>query len=107
MFDEPHPLLVFCLVGCALVVVLSFAKIALFWFVDWSLKCNILKKNMRKLIPPDEQVFLEKVGRFCGTIAVETFLSWINVLVILWQVATVTSNVLRDQLQSAPEAITS
>ena len=100
-----HPIILFYLAGCVLVVVLIFFKIILFWTIDWIIKANILKKNLRKVLPPNAMTFMEKGVRLVLTLVVEALLSWINVVVILWQIAATLLRTARDLLSPAPEEI--
>jgi hypothetical protein len=105
MWIDKHPVVLGYLLGSALVVVLTLLKIVLFYTIDWIIKANILQKNMRKLLPPEEMTFGVKAVKFFGVIFIEALLSWVNVVVILWQVLSSIVRVARDQLQPAPEAI--
>src|ERR1700690_10720 len=79
---EDHPYLSLYLLGCALVVVLTLANVTLHWCLAWVTKANIVAGNLKKLKPPVHVSFLVKVGKFLGTIILESLLSWLNVLVI-------------------------
>ena len=49
MWIDGHPLLLFYLIGCALVVILTLVKVILYWSIDWAIKANILRKNLKNL----------------------------------------------------------
>ncbi|GEM_PF-2028260 len=105
MWIDNHPFIFFYLVGCVLVVVLTVFKVIFFWTINWIIKANILNKNLRKVLPPDDVTFMEKVARLVGTLVVEVMLSWINVVVILWQIVVALLRTARDLLSPAPEGI--
>ena len=105
MLIDNHPFIFGYLLGSLLVVILILFKITLFWLIDWIIKANILQKNISKLMPPDEKTFWAKAGVFIGVLIFEALLSWINVAVVLWQIATGILRVARDLLQPAPEVI--
>lgn len=105
MWIDRHPYIFYYLVGCVLVVTLTVIKVVLFFAIDWIIKANIVKKNLQKVLPPDDMGFGVKAAKFIGTIMVEALFSWINVAVVLWQIATTLLRVVRDQLQSTPEGI--
>lgn len=105
MWIDRHPFIFFYLVGCILVVALILFKVVLFWSIDWIIKANVFNKNLRKVLPPDDMTFGEKAADFVCILVVEALLSWINVVVVLWQIATTLLRVARDKLQPAPEGI--
>ncbi len=105
MLIDTHPYIFIYLLGSVLVVLLTLFKTALFYTVDWMIRANVLQKNMRKLLQPDESSFGDKALKSFGLLLVEAFLSWVNVAVILWQILSALFRVARDQLQAAPEAI--
>jgi ABC-type multidrug transport system fused ATPase/permease subunit len=105
MWINEHPYLSLYFLGCVLVVILTLLKIILLWAVEWLTKANILNKNLKKLLPPDENTFGKKTTLFVGTLALEAALSWINVVVMLWQIITALLRTVRDVFSSAPEAI--
>lgn len=105
MWIDQHPYLFIYLLGCVLVVALLIFKIILFWIISWITKENILNKNLKKLLPPDEKTFEQKAYFFIGTLALEIALSWINVVVVVWQIMTTVLKNLREVLASTPEAI--
>lgn len=102
---ERHPLILLYLVGCVLVVALTVFKVILFRVIDWVIRANVLKRNLTKVLPPDEKTFGEKAARSLMTFTVEALLSWINVIVILWQIVVTSIRVARDLLQPVPEEI--
>lgn len=105
MLIDNHPFIFAYLLGSIFVVILILFKVILFWFIDWAIKANVLQKNIRKLMPPDETTFVTKVAKFIGIVVFESLLSWINVAIVLWQIVSGLLRVTRDLLQPAPEAI--
>ena len=105
MLIDDHPYLFFYLVGCILVVVFFLVKITIFWVINWITKGNILNKNLKKLLPPDERNFGEKVALFFGALILEMALSWINVVIVLWQITSTLFRTAREVFSSTPEAI--
>jgi hypothetical protein len=105
MWLDNHPYIFIYLLGCSLVIILTFVKLVLFYAIDWVTKGTILKKNLKKLMPPDEKSILRKTVAFLGIVAIETLLSWINVFVILWQIIAGLFRILRELLTPVPEAV--
>jgi len=105
MWVDEHPYLSIYLLGSIFVVVLSLVKIILFWPIGWFTKGNTAIKNLKKLLPPDEKTWGEKAILNIGSIAFDVVLSWIAVLLLLWQIATGLFEMLREVISSKPEAI--
>ncbi len=105
MPTDVQPYLSIYLIGCALVVFLTLFKVVIFWFIGWITKENILNKNLKKLQHPDETTFTSKALLFLGAIVLEAALSWVNVLVIIFQIIKMLLNVIREALTTKPEAI--
>ena len=105
MWIHSHPYLFIYLIGCILVVILTLIKISLFWTIAWITKGNILNKNLKKLLSPNKGTFIKKVTQFLGVLLLETALSWINVVVVLWQITTALLRTVREVFSSTPEAI--
>jgi ABC-type multidrug transport system fused ATPase/permease subunit len=105
MLIDQHPYLFIYLLGCVLVVILSIFKMILFWIISWITKDNILGKNLKKVLPPDEKTFLQKAIWFIAVFTLEAALSWINVIVVIWLIMTTVLKHLREALSSTPEAI--
>src|ERR1700693_3122699 len=103
MWIHSHPYLFIYLIGCILVVILTLIKISLFWTIAWITKGNILNKNLKKLLPPNKETFIKKVTQFFGVLLLETALSWINVVVVLWQITTALLRTVREVFSSTPE----
>lgn len=105
MWIDYHPYISLYLAGCISVVLLILIKSIITWTIGWVTKSNTFNKNLKKLQPPDEKPFVGKVVIFFGLFAVEVALSWINVLVVLWQIASFLIRTLRELISSTPEAI--
>jgi len=105
MQTDIHPYLLIYLIGCALVVFLTLFKVVVFWFIGWITKENILNKNLKKLQYPDEETFTSKFLLFFGTLVLEAALSWVNVLVIIFQIIKMLLTVIREALTTKPEAV--
>src|SRR5438445_206047 len=100
-----HPYLALYLAGCVLVLALTLFKIILVWAIGWLTKGNIVALNIKKLQPHEKTTFSERTGILVFTLVFEAALSWINVAVCLWQIASVLLTALREALTSTPEAI--
>lgn len=105
MWLNEHPYLSIYILGCASALILSLFKIVLFYSIDWIIKANILNKNIRKIMPPEEKTFAQRALTFLGILIFEMLLSWINVFVVLFQVVTTLIRIIRDSLAPAPEAV--
>lgn len=105
MWLEQYPIFFFYFMGSFFAVALSLFKIVLFWSIDWTIRANVLQKNMRKLLPPEELSFREKTTKLLLILVLEALFSWISVAVIIWQIFSTIFRVARDQFQPAPEAI--
>ena len=101
---DEHPYLLLYLVGCVLSLILIVLGTVVSGTVGWITRANIVKKNLKKLLPP--QTFAAKAGVVLGTLAFSVALSWINVLlVVLWQIPVGLLGTLREFFSSTPEAI--
>jgi hypothetical protein len=105
MWLEEHPLLAIYLLGGCVVLILALFKMALFAAISWVIRHDVLNKNIKKILPPEERPFRTRLLMASGVLAFEMLLSWINVAVILWQMGIQLLGLFRDQLQPAPEAI--
>jgi len=105
MWLDQHPFLLFYIVGCGLVLALTLFKLVFFWSINWIIRANVLQRNVMKLAPPVDTTFSERCTKVFAVVIFEALLSWINVVVIIWQIVATTFGILRDQLQPAPEAI--
>ena len=95
------------LVGSAAVIMLGILKFFYFKVIFWLLKIDIINKNISKISLDRKLNFFEKVKNFSFTLIIESLLSWINVLVILWQFLYETLKVLRDVFTITPEDVKS
>jgi hypothetical protein len=105
MWIDQHPYLFIYLLGSALVLILSIFNTTLFWLIAWLTKGNVLARNLKKLDPPDEQSLGQKVLVFVVALAFEAALSWIGVVVAVWQTLVTLLKTVRETLVSTPEAI--
>jgi hypothetical protein len=55
MWIDQHPFVFAYLLGCALVVLVAMFNMTLFYIVAWITKANVLRKNLKKLEPKEEQ----------------------------------------------------
>ena len=104
---EQHPYLLIYLIGSLLVVFLIFFRIALFYIINWITKANIFKKNIEKLAKPDNTAWYHRVLKSLGVLLFEAALSWINVIILLGQMAYEILRVLREGFTPIPEEIKS
>lgn len=94
------------LVGCLFAFLLILIKSVVGFFLAWLFKGNIFQKNLKKIqSPPDERTFIQKALVIIGTLLFESLLSWINVIVALWQILAMLFRVIRETLVSVPEEI--
>ena len=108
MWIDQHPYVFIYLLGCVAVVLLSMSNVALFWIVAWITKGNVVRKNLKKLEPEDDEPnFAVKAAGFMAVFVFEVALSWIGVLVALWQMASMLLKTLREAFTSTPEEIKS
>lgn len=105
MWIDERPYLAIYLMGSVLVVILTLVKAVLYPAIDWLTKANILKKNLKKLMPSDERSYTVKFATLGGQILVEAALSWINVVVIIIQIAITLLSVIREGFTSVPEEV--
>jgi hypothetical protein len=104
MWIYQHPYLFFYLLGSGLVPLLALFKVTLVWLIAWITKENILEKNLKKLLPPDESHGDETFGTIAA-FALEIALSWITVVVGLWQISVIVLKVVREAFSSTPETV--
>ena len=102
---DGHPYLLFYLVGCALVVVLSLVRITLHYSVIWITKTNVLERNLRKLKPDAVRHPWVGLAKSLGIFVVEIPLSWLNVAVISWKIVAMLLSLARDALSPVPQAV--
>jgi hypothetical protein len=105
MWTNEHPYVFLYLIGSVLAAILILLKTILFGSLQWITKEHILNKNLRKLLPPDERTVAAKAMLWLGALLLEVALSWINVVVVLWQIAAGLLRTLRELFSSTPEAI--
>jgi hypothetical protein len=106
MWIDQHPYVFIYLLGCVAVVLLSISNVALFWIIAWITKGNVVRKNLKKLEPEDDEPSLAiKAAGFVALLLFEVALSWIGVLVALWQTASMLLKTLREAITSTPEEI--
>ena len=82
-----------------------FIKSILYSVLNWFTKANILAKNIKKISIPDNTSQLKRVAGIIGMTFLEILLSWINVLVMIWQIITTIFESLRELFISIPEDI--
>lgn len=107
MWIDKHPYFAIYLLGSVCVFLLILVKLVWYYFLDWFLRANVLRKNLKKLAEPSKKTLLQTALLFVGTVLFEMALSWINVPVALWQIVTITLRTVRDSLVSVPEEIKS
>lgn len=105
MWIDEHPYVVLYLVGCVLAVVLMLVKLVVCGLVNWMTKTYTLSKNLKKILPPEELNFAQRAAVLLGGLLLAVALSWINVLVLLWQIVAAVLQPLRQLLSSTPEAV--
>jgi hypothetical protein len=100
------PYLMIYLLGCLVVLVLLPLKLVLIWVINWITKSNIVIANLKKIGPPETtKEFFVRAGIRLGVLIVEVPLSWINVVVILWQILRLILQSMREILTPVPEVI--
>jgi hypothetical protein len=106
MWTLIEPYFYFYLAGCICYALLLPAKMIILYFLCWITKDNILIRNIKKINPPDEKyTFKTRLVVYGMFIAVDVTLSWINVAIVLWQIAVELFSVLRHFFTSVPEEI--
>ena len=105
MFIDQHPYLSIYLLGSLLAIILIFIKNIIFYLVDWIIKANILKKNLKKLAKPDNRGWYEKASIYLIGLLITTASSWIEVVIFIVYVPYQLIKVLRDLLTPAPEQV--
>lgn len=105
MWIDRHPYLFVYLLGSALVLLLGVCSATLFWVLAWITKANVVANNLKKLNPPDEESRAMKAAAFTAALVFETALSWIGVIVAVWQIIATLLKLLREGLVSTPEEI--
>lgn len=98
-------LLLFYLVGCFAVIVLTLLKVCLFWSVGWLTGENTMVKNIKKLQPPDKTSTSLKLLKYAGIVLFEALFSWISVLGILFQIFVMPLKVLRSFMAIKPDKV--
>jgi hypothetical protein len=102
---EEHPYVLLYLVGCVVYVFLSLLHLVIFGLIRWMTKTNTLNKNLRKILPPDERSSDEKATAVFTAVVINVALSWINVLLVIWQTLAGLLGTLRELFSSTPEAV--
>jgi hypothetical protein len=93
------------LAGCLVALFVILLKAILQWFLLWISKENVLQKNLKKLEPPDARSFHAKALTIIGVLLFESLLSWINVVVGIWQIIALPLKLLRARLAAVPEEV--
>jgi hypothetical protein len=75
--------LAFYLIGCLLVVMLMLIHAIIYWSLSWLTKSGQAMKNAKKIMDPNETSTLFITFTF---IIIDISLSWINVLIIPFQI---------------------
>tara|TARA_R110002072_G_scaffold92563_2_gene205946 strand:+ start:383 stop:661 length:279 start_codon:yes stop_codon:yes gene_type:complete len=84
------------LAGCMAVVLLLPVKVFIFWFVAWITKGTVLASNLKKVQPPDDKRLIREAATYVGIVLFDSLLSWISVLIIVFQTLKMLLNVLRE-----------
>jgi hypothetical protein len=102
---DDHPILLIYLLGSAAACVASVVITLEAYAVSWFFKGNILRKNLEKIQSPSEHALLLKLGGFAVVILINAVMSWIAVLICIFQFFMVPLSALRDAISSTPEDI--
>ena len=102
---DDHPYLSVYLMGCLLAFFLHFVVMAEGYMIDWVSKGNVLRKNLNKIKDPSQQGFKATAIMFAFGLIIGTVMSWLGVLLYLWQIFWIPLRAIRDALSSAPEEI--
>lgn len=105
MWINDHPYIFFYLMGCVVVVLLMLSKGVIFWFICWTTKTNVLNRNLRKVLPPDDSPLLEKVAGYAIVFLFDLALSWVGVAIALWQIIYGLFRTARDMFSAVPEEV--
>lgn len=98
--------LIYYFVGCFAVVLLQIGSFTFFATLDWFLKGSVFRKNLKKLDPPEEKKsFWSKALIVFGMLLFDVALSWIGVLLQLWNIGTRLLGMVRDIFASVPEEL--
>lgn len=105
MNPDDHPYLSIYLVGCLLAFCLHFVVTAEGYIIGWIFKDNVLRKNLNKIKDPSEQGFKATAMMFVFALVIGTIMSWLGVLLYLWQIFWIPIAAIREVLSSTPEEI--
>lgn len=100
-----HDYVFIYILGCVATFTLLLFNTALMWFLRWITKANVVIKNIRKIEPPDETTFFQKVSTFILSNLFEILLSWISVLLQIWLTISTILTTLREVFTETPEDI--
>ena len=104
-FIGAHPYLQIYLIGVCASFALSLSAAILFKVIYWVTGEHVLQKNLKKIRPPDENSFLEKILGGLLLRVLESLLSWVDVPIILWLTMQGLLKLLREWFSSVPEEI--
>jgi hypothetical protein len=93
------------LAGCVVAVLLSVASVVLFSALQWILKGNIIRRNLKKLDETENESFWSEFGTATLLIALSAALSWIQVLITLVGSLWKLLEILRELFVNVPETI--
>jgi len=79
--------------------------LVIFYVFNWITKANILDKNLKKLQKEDKKEWYLNLLIFLGKVLFEASLSWMNVVLVLWQIISEIIKGLRELLTPIPEEI--
>ena len=104
-FIGNHPWLSFYLCGVIVAALLWIARFYFFWCIDWVIRADVLKHNMKKILPPDEETKEEKEVRIFKLVFLNVIFSWFSVIDVLWSLVIEPLRIMRDQIQPAPQKL--
>jgi len=91
--------------GCVVEVIVLSVNSLILWTIRTITGANTVKRNLKKLEPPDRTSFLERVGKSLGAIIFEIALSWIGVVLGVWVFLRTLLGILQEVFASTPEEI--
>ncbi len=105
MWLDDHQYVQIYLVGCLVAFFFYLFRVAFLSSLGWITKANIARKNLDKIKTPDTSSFTDKIMTYGLIILLDVALSWISVVMGLWQMFVLLFGVVRDIFSSAPEEI--
>lgn len=102
---EDHPYVAGYLLGCMFAFLFYIFQVVVLSCLSWITKANIIRKNLNKIKARDTSSITDKILTYGLMILLNVALSWIGVVMTIWQILVIIFNTARELFTSTPEEI--